>query len=188
MSFKQKPFKQREKKAPTAPRDATYLYNYALWYLGRWSASSGHLAKVLARKWQVVQLPPDHAMISQTIERLTREKWLQDDIYAQSLMRGLRAKGLGTRRIVQTAQSKGLNAEFAQSTLNQTDNELGHEDAELVAARRWVQKKRLGAFRALKPDLTPELIQKQKLKDMASLARAGFSHDIIKKALQALDD
>lgn len=183
-----KTYSKKTPKVLVAPRDATYLYNYALWYLGRWSASSGHLAKVLARKWQVVQLPPDRDMITDVIARLLREKWLQDDIYAQSLMRGLRAKGLGTRRIVQTAQSKGLNAEFAQSTLSQTDNELGHEDAELVAAKRWVQKKRLGPFRTIKPDLTPELIQKQKLKDMASLARAGFSHDIIKKALQPSDD
>ena len=178
--------KKRVQKPAVAPRDATYLYNYALWYLGRFAASSGHLAKMLARKWQRVQLPPDTAMIAQVISRLLAEKWLQDDVYANSLTRGLRHKGLGARRIVQTAQSKGVEASLAQMALENTDSEKTNagEDPELVAAQRWAQKKRLGPWRLNKPDTTPESLQKQKLKDMASLARAGFSHDIIKQALQ----
>jgi regulatory protein len=189
--MQKKTYTKKKPKAPTAPRDATYLYNYALWYLGRFAASSGHLAKMLARKWQRVQLPPDQDMINQVINRLIAEKWLQDDIYAQSLTRSLRAKGLGARRIVQTAQSKGVDANLAQQALTNTDAEKTASDdntnAELTAAKRWAQKKRLGPWRTeertAKPDTTPEMAQKQKLKDMASLARAGFGHEIIRQVL-----
>jgi regulatory protein len=58
-------------------------------------------------------------------------------------------------------------------------------DAELEAARAYVRKRRLG------PHRSPEKRAEYRQKDLASVARQGFSFDIAKKALgpgQGSDD
>ena len=170
----------RPKPAGKRPRKASAkaLENAALYYLKRYSSTVQQLKQVLTRKVDrsVRLYGTDRAealgWIEGVVEKLVRLGLVSDASYAQTKARSLRASGRSARAISQRLRMKGVSAELVTQKLFEATQEVSEEDA----ARIWARKKRLGPYCR---DATKR--QERRLKDLGSLARAGFSFATAKK-------
>jgi len=182
MENNKKPEKSRQK----TPKKITptYLENAGLYYLERYASSAENFRKIMMRKiknsckfhnTEVGEFVP---MLDKLIERYKSVGLLNDEVFARSKVASLRRKGMGRQGIVAKLQAKGLSQEQIKSALKEIDEDK--EDAELEAAREYVRRKKLGMHRTK----TPDDLKKHTQKELASLARAGFSYEVARKALE----
>lgn len=156
---------------PKAP-DAAYLERAALYYLERFAASSAQLTKVLTRKimrrckLRGEPAEPYIAHIAPLIARYQSSGLLNDQSYAQAKITTLRRKGTSKRMIAAKLAQKGIDRKMIDKEL------VADEAIELEAARELVRRKKLGR--------DSERIKR----DLAVLARAGFSYAVARKALE----
>lgn len=170
------------------PRKVTaqHLENVALHYLGRFSASSTHLRQVLMRR--VDRAARAHGSdpaearpwVDALIERFCRSGLLDDAAYAAGKAKSLRRRGTSRAVIGQTLRAKGVSGDQVQTTLSTLDEASGSDgvDGERIAAARLAQRKRLGPFRA---EATRAALRDR---DLAALARAGFSYQIARQTVE----
>ena len=126
------------------------------------------------------------AHVEAIISRYTAAGILDDDAYALGRARTLRRRGAARRKIAADLAARTLGKDRIADTLALLDLETGidgtEDDPELAAARRYVERKRLGFLR---PD---GLRQERRQRDLAALARRGFSIDVARRALSDPDD
>lgn len=166
--MRQNPKAARPPKAP----DAAYLERAALYYLERFAASSASLEQVLRRKImrrckaRGESPEPYYENIAPLIARYVESGLLDDKRYAQAKVASMRRKGTSARMINAKLAAKGINRDITAAQLE------ADEVSELEAAQNLVRRKKLGQ--------DPE----RKDKDLATLARAGFSYGVAKQALE----
>lgn len=147
------------------------LENITLYYLERFDASSDKLRQMLKRRVQkqkMLGLPIDkniNQWIECVIQKMQQLGYVNDARYAENMIRRLSQSGKSTRFIQQKLLSAGIDQQIVE-------NYLAPED-ELDRARTFVHKKHLGA---------------DYQKDLAKLARAGFSYEIAQQVLKGEDD
>lgn len=185
---------KRRKHGPRAPRkiDLRYLENAALYYLQRYATSSQNLKNILSRKIMRGcahhgQEPQEFlAALDQMIGRYQQSGLLNDIVYAEGRVQALRRQGLSRQTIRQKLTLKGLGAAEIDHALQQADETtLAAEDGEnpeLAAARTLARRKKIGPWRRM-PLTDPKAAQKE----LAALARAGFSYEIARLALETPD-
>ncbi|HKW54567.1 MAG TPA: RecX family transcriptional regulator [Stellaceae bacterium] len=169
------------------PRQATaaHLENAALHYLERFSSSSANLRRVLLRK--VARSARAHGtdpaegagLVEAIITRYLQSGLLDDAAYAAQKAASLRRRGTSRYGIRGKLAVKGVDADLIGATLERLDEEQGSGD--LVAACALVRRRRLGPYRS------KEARVEHRRKDLASLARAGFSLDVARRVLAAVD-
>jgi regulatory protein len=138
------------------------------------------------------------------VARHVKSGVVNDEAYAAMKLGSLRRGGRSRRFIEQKLSHNGIKRETINKTFQageddyaSDDNQDDGETAELRAAIAFAKRRRLGSFR--KPinrqgqgdtDIedtdsqeTLDNIRNQNRKDLATLARAGFSIDIARKAL-----
>jgi regulatory protein len=174
---------------------AKSLENAAVHYLQRFSASSANLRRVLQRRIERAlradaKVAPDAENAIETIiAKLKRLKLLDDAAYAAGKATSLRRRGSSRRIIGGKLKLAGIDAGSIDTAIETADAELKPlmeaadegPDAELRAALRLAQRRRLGPYRAEKERA------ERRQRDLASLARAGFSFDIARKVIDAAD-
>lgn len=178
--------RQNRRKVPRKV-SAQSLENAALHYLGRFSASSAHLKRVLLRRvdrsLRVHGGDADEArrLVDALIERFNRSGLLDDAAFAAGKARSLRRRGTSRSVIAKTLRAKGVSADQTETAMEELAAERSEEDGngDLAAAARLAQRKRLGPFRP--KDARADLRQR----DMAALARAGFSYDVARQIIDA---
>lgn len=153
---------------------ATKLYNAAIRYLQRYTSSSDNLRDVLQRRvkrWEIrtKQKAPDEApqWIAAAVSKCLEYGYVNDAQYAEQRVQAFRRQGRSKMYILRALQLKGIDPETTQRLLG------SDEEAELNAAKRYVQRRRLGKKTA------PE----DRQKDLAKLVRAGFALGVAKQAL-----
>lgn len=166
------------------------LENKALSYLGRYSSSEANLRQILIRfgKWKCLPKDADDDTEHQFLHQLDRQidalvlryrdlGYINDTSYALSRARHLRQKGRSRRHISQHLHSKGINA--TTITLTMTEDELGSDQAEHDAAKRYARRRRLGVYASAKATTKPDWQNRH----LASMIRAGFGFQIARAAL-----
>ncbi len=179
---------RRKPKKPTPER----LQNAALFYLGRYAASEASLRRVLENKIRRYAMRDEvfaadkaaQAALLQAIDEIVEKHKklgvLNDRAYAETKVVSLRRAGGSARRIAQKLAQKGVKGEIIEAAL--LPEEEGDETvAELAAARAFARKRGLGPYR--KGGASEE--REVKAKEIASMARAGFSYDTAKEILGA---
>jgi regulatory protein len=169
------------------PRQATaaYLENAALHYLERFASSSANLRRVLMRKVARSARahgsdPADGAgLVEAIIARYLQSGLLDDAAYAAQKAASLRRRGTSRYGIRGKLAVKGVGAELIDAALERLDDEQGSGD--LFAACALARRRRLGPCRP-KEEQAPH-----RRKDLAALARAGFSLDVARRVLAAAD-
>ncbi len=163
------------------------LENAALHYLGRYASSEARLREIMQRKLLRARErgrefdERDAAIwIEEIITRFRRLGYLDDDAYARMRARVLFGRGRGLRSIRFDLQQKGLSAEHIEAALAALREEYG--DADLEAARRFCRRRRLGPWRRRPPRENDER------RDLAALARNGFSYSIARRVLDEEGD
>lgn len=169
------------------PRQATasHLENAALHYLERFSSSSANLRRVLMRK--VARSARAHGtdpaegagLVEAIIARYLQSGLLDDAAYATQKAASLRRRGTSRYGIRGKLAVKGVETELIDAALERLDDEHGAGD--LVAACALVRRRRLGPYRPQEERAT------RRQKDLAALARAGFSLDLARRVLAAAD-
>lgn len=162
--------------------NAERLHNIALAHLARFATSRANLERVLTRR--VARACAHHgedpapfaAEITALLDRLAGAGLLDDMAYAQGRAGSLRRKGDSARQIAAKLAAKGVPAALAKDALEAVDDEAG-PGAELRAARALARRRRLGPFRKGGGEA-------ERARDLAALARAGFTYEIARKALE----
>lgn len=175
-----------KKRGPRKPKKITesYLHNSGLYYLERFASSSENFRKVMMRKVQkscYAHKDQDIDKCAELVDALVLKfqnlELLNDESYARSMVTSMRRRGKSRRYIIGNLKTKGLNADIVERELQRYADE-NLEDAstdEFEAALTFARKKRIGPFRGIKEEAFE--------KELATLARAGFSYDIAQKVL-----
>ena len=144
------------------------LENIAVYYLSKYDSSSTNLKAVLKRRVEKARLKgaevPDNAdeIIDETTAKMVRLGYIDDSRFKENLLRKLGQAGKSRAQIMQKMVKAGV-----------VDDEALAGYDEDTAAAIFVKKKHLGT--------NPE----NYMKDLAKLARAGFSRSAAEKALQS---
>jgi len=174
---------------PFLPPTNESLSKAALRYLSRFAASEASLRRVLNNQLRrAMQRCPnfveDHEKqqrlkneIDVIIERHKSSGTLNDAAYAETKIYSLRRAGRSRRSIQQHLNQKGIEHDIITSELLRSDNDKDPGTTELEAALRLAQRRKLGQFRQRPGDGS------RFQKDLAAMARAGFSLAIARQAL-----
>ena len=167
------------------PPTANSLHQAALSYLARYAATETVLRRTLMRqidRWARTQADPEAAAptitaarqsIDGIISRLVAAGAVSDTVFAENRAKTLVRGGQSNRAIQARLIAKGVAPDLARSTA------ASDADTELAAALVLVRKRRIGAYRS-----TDNVDATARMKELALLARAGFSRDIAKQALE----
>jgi regulatory protein len=171
---------QSRERKPPKKISADYLHNSGLYYLQRFAASSAHFRRVMMRKIDKSCVAhPDQdkeackALLDALIVKFISSGLLDDGAYLRGSVESLRRRGLSARAIEAKLAAKGVPQVQVRQALNDRDGE--DQNADMTAAIRFAQRKRLGA----KGDPS---------KAMAAMARAGFDYETARKALDYKGD
>lgn len=183
-----RPAKRASGPRPVKKATAQYLENAALYYLGRFSTASGHLRRLLVQRVDRSAKAHDtdpvagREMVDKLIARFLASGILDDAAFAAGKARSLRRRGASRGVIAQKLRAKSVPPERIAAAVRSADADAieDGEDAELLAAWRLARRKRVGPYRA-KPGERAE----RRTKDLAALARGGFSYDIARRVIDA---
>ena len=152
------------------------LEQLALTYLNRFDCTASKLRQHLTLRAKKVGATDDAAIwIGELCERYLGSGVLDDARFARNLASQLNARGKSARAISQKLHARGVPSDVASELMAARRQDL--PEAELEAARAYVRRRRLGPFRS------DEKREAFRHKDLASLARQGFSFDIARRAL-----
>ncbi len=166
-----------------APRRITpdYLQRAAMHYLERYSAPAAQLRRVLARKIALScrhhgEDPATHAAaLDDVVSRCIGSGLVDDQRFAEARAATLRRRGRSARAVAATLTVKGVGRELAARASSVGDEE------ELTAARKAARRKRLGPW-----SRGDRAASRQK--DLAAMARAGFSITIARAVIDGAAD
>ena len=168
------------------PKKATadYLERSALFYLERYPASTHRLRQNLLRKVKrSAQVHGTNAEegerdVEALIEKLTRNGFLDDAGYARGRALTLHRRGTARRAIALDLRQRGLGDEEIEAALNSLEDEA--QEPDLAAAIAYARRRRIGCFRTRDREAYRE-------KDLAALARRGFSYGLAQRIIDAQD-
>lgn len=171
------------------PADPAYLEKAALFYLQRFATSRAHLTTILARKVARRGLPDGTTQaqadewIAAVVERMVDLGYVDDAAYARARTRTLLNRGKPRRVIRRALADKGIPEALIDAAIAEIEAETAAPD--LHAAIRYARRRRLGPARPPHRQPAPgsDARDRQYQKDLAALARAGFSYDIAKTVL-----
>ena len=180
-----KPKTKKEFKPPRKPTPER-LANIALHHLDRYASSADNLRRVLerrvfkaARHHEDLDVDEARGWIDDIIKRYVASGLLNDGAYAETRARSLMTRGNSQRQIRMKLMAKGLGVDAIDAALDALKND--HVDPELAAAVKLARRRRLG------PYADPDVRAARAEKDMATLARSGFSYDMAKRVIEADD-
>lgn len=167
------------------PRKATprSLENGALYYLERFSTSAENLRQVLMRRvaksarHHELDTEACHAAIDDIIHRFIRSGLLDDAAYARARVTTFRRRGDAARAIAMKLLAKGVAKDVIDEALRKHAEDEDESEPELAAALRFAKRRKLG------PHNTKGDRVERRDKDLAALARAGFSYDVAQRVI-----
>lgn len=172
-SKKAKKSKSAEEREPLTRQKVEQM---ALAYVNRFDVSAGKLRQHLMNRVRKAGGHDDAATwIAELVQRYQGSGVLDDARFARNLASQLSARGKSARAIAQKLAVRGVASDVAGELM--AARKQDEPNAELEAARTYARKRRLGYHRK------PEERDEYRHKDLATLARQGFSFDIAKKAL-----
>ena len=161
---------------------AAYLERVALWYLARYPGSVARVRQALdkrvARSVEELGTSPEAGAqaAEEVIAGLLRTGLLDDERFATQRVAALRARGLSKRMIESKLRQQGIAATVVVRAVEDAEVD------ELSAARTFARKRRPGPHRRRAPE-DAEAARQLRDKELAKLARAGFSFGFARRVL-----
>lgn len=180
-----KPTTQRMTKRPPKRVSPSYLKNVAMHYLEQRSSSRANLRRLLVRR--VTLSLAEHGgerdellgWVDALLDELERMHLLDDATYAAQRVRSLSRMGNGSRKIRAKLAEKGVPAPLVDAALVHVQD--SGPSLDMVAACRFARSRKLGPYRR---DAETVQDRDERQKQLAKLARAGFSYEI---AIRVID-
>ena len=173
--------KSRGRRAPRRITPA-YLERAALFYLERYATSISNFRAVMRRKvdrsCRHHGPAQDEAMVlvDELVERYVAAGLLDDRAYATARALQLFRRGCSARLIRARLIEKGIAEADIAAALDRLSDEAAEPD--YTAAVAYARRRRLGPFG------DPARRADRREKDLAALARAGFSYDVARRVLE----
>ena len=174
----------RERRA-RPPIDGAWLKDACLRYLGRFSSSEANLRRVLKQKLRDAESlasddPLEHARwINDAVEYARAAGGINDDALTRSLLATYRRQGLAAAMIRQKLSLKGLDSDTIKRAFEEREEVIDPLEDQLRSAARAAQRRKIGPW-------GPEgLDYPARQKQLAALARKGFSFEVSKRVLEA---
>ena len=152
------------------------LKKYSIIYLSKYNSSKRNLEKILKNK--IIRMNIEKKLkdnlynsISSIIKNLESQKLINDENYAYAKIHNFYSQGKSKYFIVNYLKNKGIEKNLINKEINNFN--LENPNWEDESAKTFIIKKKL--------DLKDN---KNKEKNLAKMARAGFSYEIIKKTLE----
>ena len=169
------------------PRKATRkrLENVALHYLTKYSATTESLRRVLMRRVYRSSRAHDTNVdegaewVEEVIVKMHGLGYINDRAYAENRARSLVARGTSRRGVAAKLREKGVGGDDIDDALLALTDEWPEPD--LAAAQALARRRRLGPYGPA------DQRDERRDKDLAALARAGFSYDIARRVIEAED-
>ncbi len=158
------------------------LRDYALNYLARFPASVTKLRIVLLRRARLKEQILTSEGLASLIGELQRSGYVDDERFALARTRSLLRRGASLFEIRSKLARDGIAASQIKETLASFVVKEGSEALELVAAMRVARKRAIGPFRRTNGDYAV------RQKDMAALARKGFSYGVLRRLFDASEE
>jgi regulatory protein len=161
------------------PLTSESLDKAALRYLERYASSAANLRRVLIRRVERAaragscERAEGARLVDEVVERYRARGLLDDRIYADGRVRTLHRQGRSRTRIAAMLAAKGVAREEIDRAL--AAFEAATPEADLVAALAFARRRRLGPYRAAGQR------SQFRQRDLAALARAGFSLEIARR-------
>lgn len=164
---------------PLKRPDASSLHEAALTHLARYATTRAGLLRVLERRiarWVRAGGEEEaagtlRAEAKAVVERLAAAGAVDDGAFAAMRARSLTRSGRSRRAVEAHLRAKGVSAADAAMPED--------AEAEYAAALAYTRRRRIGAFRR------GEVDQAGAMKELASMARAGFTQELARRALAA---
>ena len=176
---------RNQARRPPDKATAKHLENVALWYLRRFAASTDSLRRVLMRRVEKSSRAHDTdredgaGLVEDIIARFRATGLLDDRRYAEGRTTSLHRRGVSIRGIRARLAAKGVGAADIDAALATLHNETAAPD--LTAAIAYARRRRVGPYR------TRGDREEMRERDLAALARQGFSYDIARRVIDAGD-
>ena len=174
-------------KRPARPITAKYLQNAATFYLERYPSTAEGLRRVLNRR--VARAKMAEAPIMENVEqaiagivaKFVAAGVIDDKAFAQTKARALHRRGTSTRLTRRKLQIAGVDGDTLDQAMLGLDRELDTNPGqrEWRAAAVLARRRRLGPYRPAKDR------KDNRARDLAAMARAGFTYDVAKKVIDA---
>ena len=153
------------------------LKKYAFSYLSKYNTSKKNIDRILRNKVRRMNLEKKdkfilHSSIASIITDLEINKLIDDKNFAQSKIHSLSLQGKSKISIISYLVQKGIEKNLIEESFENL--ELKNPNWEKESAKIFARKKRLG----IKYSANFE-------KDLAKMARAGFSYNLSKKILES---
>jgi regulatory protein len=164
----------------------TYLRRVLSWYLERHDAPASHIRRLMMQRVlrAVRELEQDReeaeAHLDTVLADFVRMGLVDDRRWTENAIARWRQRGVSERQIRARAAAKGARRDLVDELLA-ASREEDEADPERLAALRYARRRRFGPWR--RPD-SPE---DKRRKEMASMARAGFSFGLAREILDAED-
>ncbi|MGF1612274.1 MAG: RecX family transcriptional regulator [Kiloniellales bacterium] len=174
-----------KRRRPPPVATAAYLRSWALRYLDRYSASAGHLRRLmllkLSRSARIhgAEQTADKGAVEALIAELAAQGLLDDEAYAASRARALPRRGVAAQGIRARLAERGVAQPAIERALAALRDEAG--DPELAAALRYARRRGLGPFRS------EEMRAERRERDLAALDRRGFAYEVARRVIDAED-
>jgi SOS response regulatory protein OraA/RecX len=157
--------------------DSNKLFKYAINYLSKYSSSKANLENILKSKIRRLKVEKKdkfflYNSIDSIIDKLEKNKYIDDDNYTLTKIRGFVFQGKSRLFIKSYFFKKGIDVNIISRSLDLFDTE--NPNWELESAKTYVRKKRL------------LLDSQDKDKKLSKMARAGFSYEISIKILDKI--
>lgn len=171
---------------PPKPISPTWLERAALHYLECYSASTEMLRRTLARRVEKRarlrgEDPAAFAeMIAATVARAVSAGFVDDARFTDTRLATLRRRGTSSRGASAKLAAKGVPRDVVEAAMRAERDALPDGEAEAIedrAARAYAKRRRLGPYRR------PDLRAAHRDRDLAALARAGFSYDLARRVV-----
>jgi len=174
----------QDKKIPR-PLTKESLRHKALRYIDRFATSRENLRNVLMRHVQTSNYYHETSIqdgidwIEDLLNKLEAANFINDARYAEGRAGALHRKGTSQRVIRMKLMEKGLSENHIAQALTALKEETQSENLERDAALALAKRRKLGPYRL------PEKREAYKEKDLAAMARAGFSYDLARDIIEA---
>ena len=165
------------------------LRNSAISYLARYEVSIYQFENTMKRKLSNFKYDLSETQKLKFIELIKKEmifaKFIDDKRFAEIKVRSMRRQGSSQRLIYAKLREKGLSNDIIQFAINLVDE--GDENAEMIAALRFIKKKNIGIY--YKNKKIDDETNEYRLRDkwFGALSRKGFSLEIIRKVINIKD-
>lgn len=168
------------------------MENIAKFHVERFATTAAHLKRVLLRRAERARRAHGGdarefaAWADEIVAKMVRSGTVDDARYAMGRATALRLLGKSPGKIRAFLTAKGVGRDLIAAALASTAITAEGDDAALKAALAYARRRRLGPFGIQEGDADAR--RKQTSKDLAALARAGFSYDIAKQVMATTAD